>query len=215
MNALATSPAEAPAEERTLLQGVSWEEYVRLNDEYDDSAGPRFTCDSGNLEITTISIEHDEPNRTLAALVEAVLVEWDIDFLRAGSNTFRRRDLAKGFEPDSSFYIENAAVVRGKKRLDLHFDPPPDLAVEVEVTRSLLPKVPILAAVGVPEVWGCENEQVQIFCLGRADYRPSQQSRALAPLSAAVLTSFLQKSASMTGPAWTRAVREWAQAHAR
>jgi len=215
MDALATPPTDSPAEERTLLQGVSWEDYEQILEDNAEASGRRLTYDSGNLEIMTASIAHEQPNRTLSDLVVTILVEWDIDFLPAGSNTFRRRDLAKGFEPDSSFYIENVEAVRGKKKLDLRFDPPPDLVIEVEVTHSLVPKLPILAAVGVREIWHWENEAVRILCLEGAGYREARRSSVLAPLRPGELSSFLEQRVTMTGPAWIRAVRAWAQAHAR
>ncbi len=212
MTALA-KPRETMEGVRLLLQGVSWETYERLLAEHNESAGPRFTYDSGLLEIMTISFEHEEPNRTLASLVESILVEWDLDFVRAGSNTFKRPDLAKGFEPDSCFYIRRPKAVRGKKRLVLPADPPPDLVLEVEVTEPLLPRLPIFAAMGVREIWQCDGSAVAVLVLDGATYREVPASEMLPGLRAARITKFLQMAGKMTSPAWMRRVRAWAQAH--
>lgn len=206
-------PRETSADARVLLRGVSWGTYERLLAEHEESAGPRFTYDNGGLEITTLSIGHEEPNRTLASLVEVILTEWDIDFVRAGSNTFKRPDLAKGFEPDSCYYIRHAAAVRGKIRLKLPGDPPPDLVIEIEVTEPLLPRFPIFAAVGVPEIWCCDGAALQVLVLDGASYREAAESAALPGLSAVTIAEFLQSSRAMKSPAWARRVREWAQAH--
>ena len=198
-----------------LLRGVSWGTYERLLDEHNESAGPRFTYDDGNLEIMTLSIEHEDPNRTLASLVEFILCEWDVDFLSAGSNTFKSASLKKGFEPDTSFYIEQVERIRGKKRLDLAVDPPPELVIEIEVTEPLLPRLPIFAAMRVPEIWVSESDTVRILRLDRGRYREVKRSAALSPLSAEIITDFLQRRLEMKRPAWARAVREWAQAQRR
>ena len=215
MIALDRPKSRAAAGGRVLLRGVSWETYERLLDEHNESAGPRFTYDDGYLEIMTLSIEHEDPNCTLALLVELILGEWDVDFRPAGSNTFKSAKLKKGFEPDTSFYIENADAIRGKKRLNLAVDPPPDLVIEIEVTEPLLPRLPIFAAVRVPEIWCCEGETVRILRLDRGNYREFKRSAALSPLTADVITDFLRRSSRAKRPAWMRAVREWAQAQRR
>jgi Uma2 family endonuclease len=215
MTALTPPQPAAPAEGRVLLRGVSWETYERLLDEHNESAGPRFTYDDGNLEIMTLSLEHEDPNRTLSSLVEIILCEWDVDFLRAGSNTFKSSELRKGFEPDTSFYIERVEAIRGRKRLDLAVDPPPDLVIEIEVTEPLLPRLPIFASVRVPEIWCCVGEIVRILRLDRGRYRGVKRSGSLSPLTAEIITDFLRRSSRSTSPAWMRSVREWAQAQRR
>src|SRR5712692_8666436 len=95
----------APPAQRVILN-ASWETYERLLAEHVDSLGTRFTYDRGLLEIMVVYIGHEDPNRTLAALAEAMAVETDRDFLPAGSTTFKRKDLETGFEPDSSFYLD-------------------------------------------------------------------------------------------------------------
>ncbi len=213
MTALA-APREAPAEARVLLR-VSWDTYERILAEHNECASPRFTYDGGYLEIMPLSFEQEYPNRTLACLVGLILGEWDIDFVEAGSNTFKRPDLAKGFEPDSCFFIRHAEAVRGKKRLDLAVDPPPDLIIEIEVTEPLLPRLPIFAAVGVPEIWQYAGDTVLVKTLDLASYGQATHSAALPGLSAETITEFLRHSREMKSPAWMRRVREWAQEHGR
>ena len=156
-----------------------------------------------------LSIEHEEPNRTLAILVEIVAEELNIVLRRAGSTTFKREDLLKGFEPGSCFYIQNSAAVHGKKRIDLSVDPPPDLVIEIDVTSASLPRFPIFAAVGVPEVWRYDGEAVQVFKLADGKYVEVETSVALPPLTGAVATRFLKENETVNSSAWLRRVPAW------
>ena len=140
-----------------ILEGVTWDTYERLITEHGERCGTRFTYDEGVLQIIVVSSRHERPNRTLATLVEVLAEEW-VDIARLGSMTCKRKDLQKGFEPDSCFYIQHADAVSGKEEIDLKVDPPPDLTIEVDITRDSLSRFPIFAAVGTPEV-GALTEQ--------------------------------------------------------
>lgn len=208
--ALAEAPPETVAN-FVLLPHVSWETYASLLADYDDQAGPRFTYDSGILEIKMLSISHEEPNRTLAQLVEFLALELDLDLRRLGSTTFLREDLLKGFEPDSCFYIRNVGAIAGKDKLDLNIDPPPDLVIEVDVTSGSMNKFPIFAALGVPEVWRYKNSQVTIYKLEGESYEKAERSIAIPILTSEMATLFLSESREMRSTAWFRRVREWAR----
>src|ERR1043165_6043423 len=114
----------SPPEQRLLLHNISWETYERLLGESVNNCGTRFTYDEGNLEIMVVYIGHENPNRTLASMVEITAIESGLDFCRAGSTTFKRKDLAKGFEPDSSFYFRHADTIRDKDEVEMGVDPP-------------------------------------------------------------------------------------------
>ncbi|MBM3814187.1 MAG: Uma2 family endonuclease [Acidimicrobiia bacterium] len=205
----------APPEQRVILENVSWETYERLLAENVESVGTRFTYDGGLLEIMVVGVGHEDPNRTLAALAEIVAEETRKDFRRTGSTTFKRRDLGKGFEPDSCYYFQNAPRVRGKDDLDLNEDPPPDLVIEVDITRSSLNRFPIFGAVGVPEVWRYDGERVRIYLLHGAEYQEVPASHVLPPLTAEQATLFLDQSKTQASTAWLKRVREWVRASSR
>src|SRR5262249_61224467 len=116
------------------------------------------------LEILVVSAPHEEPNRTLAALVEVLAEEFGLELRRLGSTTFKREKLLKGFEPDSAFYIARASAVRGR-HVDADVDPPPDLIIEIDISRSSLPRFPIFAAFGVPELCRYDGSRVSIWRL--------------------------------------------------
>ena len=151
--------------QRVILHGVSWETYERLLADFQDSHAAHFAYDQGALEIMVLSLKHETFNRTLATLVEIVAEEMQGDVINAGSTTFRRADLSKGFEPDTCFYIQNVERVRGKDEIDLTVDPPPDLVIEIDITSPSLNKFPIFAAMGIPEVWRYDGKTVTIFTL--------------------------------------------------
>jgi len=203
----------APPEQRVLLRNLSWETYERLLAENVESVGTRFTYDGGFLEIMVVGVGHEDPNRTLAALVEIVAEETELDFRRTGSTTFKRRDLEKGFEPDSCYYLKNAGRVRGKDELDLNTDPPPDLVIEVDITRSSLNRFPIFAAVGVPEVWRYDGERARMYELRGTDYAEVDISVGLPPLTSAQASHFLDQSKTQKATEWLRQVREWVRAN--
>jgi Uma2 family endonuclease len=200
-----------PANQRLILEDVSWETYERLLADHENRSAPRFTYDRGRMEIMSPLPEHEEYNRALEALVVTVLVEWGQNFRNLGSTTLKRSDLERGFEPDSCFYIQNADRIRGKSRIDLTRDPPPDLIIEVDFTSPSLNTLPLYAQVGVPEIWRYDAGAMSLLLLGAGTYQEREESVALAPLSASVLTSLLAESRIFRRPAWLRKIRDWAR----
>jgi Uma2 family endonuclease len=153
-----------PAEQRLRLSDIPWETYVL----YGDGLGPRHirvTYDRGEMEIMTVSGKHEHKKKLLGRLVEALTEEMEIDILSTGSMTCRREDLLRALEPDESYWIANEATMRGRDEYDLEVDPPPDLAVEIEVSRSTLDRMAIYAALRVPEVWCSDGETLRVFQL--------------------------------------------------
>ncbi|MGI8859622.1 MAG: Uma2 family endonuclease [Rubrobacteraceae bacterium] len=199
------------AEGKVILHNVSWTTYELLLSEHLDSSAPRFTYDRGELEIISPSPEHEKLNRRIAQLIITFTEEMNIEAEDLGSTTFRREDLERGFEPDSCFYIENKGRIRGKGRIDLTVDPPPDLVIEIDITSPSLDKVPIYARMKVPEVWRFDGQRLAILALEGTVYVESAQSTVLPPLTGATLSDFIGKSKSMKRTAWLRTVREWAR----
>ena len=199
------------AEQKVILDGVSWETYKRLLSENLEKTGTRFTYDQGALEIMVVSFRHEDLSRTIAMLVELIAAEMEIDCVAAGSTTFQRKDLAKGFEPDECFYIREPEMVRGKKELDLSIDPPPDLVIEVDITSPSLNKLRIYSAVGVAEVWRYNNDALSILKLRIGRYIEASVSSLLPGVTSSVLNQFVERSRSLKRNLWMREVREWAR----
>jgi Uma2 family endonuclease len=202
---------KSPAEQRVVLHNIGWNTYERLLADHENNSAPRLTYDRGELEIMSPSPEHEKFNRRIAQLVLAVAEELGREAEDLGSTTFRREDLERGFEPDSCFYIQNEEQVRGKDRIDLAVDPPPDLVIEIDITSPSFSKLPIYAQMDVPEVWRYHGERMTILVLEASDYAETADSIVLPPFTSAVLTDFVEKSKSMKRTAWLKEVREWSR----
>lgn len=157
------------------------------------------------------SYEHEEINRLINDLLVVVAMEWHIDYCNAGSTTFRREDLERGFEPDSCFYIQHARQIAGKKHLDLAIDPPPDVVVAVDITHSSLDKLALFAVLGVPEVWCYDRHNLRILTLQGEVYEEGEQSLALPRLRREALHELMDASQHMPRTAWLHHMRTWAQ----
>jgi Uma2 family endonuclease len=131
------------------FNNISWDLYEDIL----ESVGERpihITYDRGRLEIVTVSQLHEKVKTAIARLLEAYADAMEIEIEGLGSTTFKRKDLLRGLEPDECYYVAHAADVAGKHKLDLKVDPPPDLAIEVEISPPDVARVPIYAALGVP-----------------------------------------------------------------
>jgi Uma2 family endonuclease len=202
---------KTPAEQRVVLHNIGWNTYERLLADHENNSAPRFTYDRGELEIMSPSPEHEAYSRSIALLVELLAAELGIDVYNLGSTTLKREDLERGFEPDSCFYIENEERVRGKARIDLAVDPPPDLVIEIDITSPSFSKLPIYAQIGVPEVWRYDGERLKILVLEGSEYAETAESTVVPPVTSNVLSNFMKKSTTTKRTVWLEAVREWAR----
>ncbi|MCA1993785.1 MAG: Uma2 family endonuclease [Coleofasciculus sp. S288] len=171
---LELSRITVPPGQRVLLSNVSWQEFEAILEDLGEHRGSRVAYDDGTLEIMTPLPEHETSKELVSDLVKALLEELDIEFCPLGSTTFKNEEMNKGIEPDNCFYIQNEAAVRGKNRLDLTVDPPPDLALEIDVTSRTHPS--IYEALGVPELWRFENGKLQINVLREGQYIKCESS---------------------------------------
>jgi Uma2 family endonuclease len=209
------SPPVQVGEQRVVISNVSWETYEGLLAALSDSSAPRLTYDHGMLEIMSPLRKHEKPNRVLATVVQLVAEEWGVEGEDLGSTTFRRRELKQGVEPDSCFYLQNVERIRGEEEIDLAVDPPPDLAIEVEITSPAVNKFPIYARLGVPEIWLTDGLGVRILVLVAGQYQEGARSNVLPPLSASALSDFLEQSRTLKTLAWRKMVRNWARDNPR
>jgi Uma2 family endonuclease len=171
----------------------------------------RVTYDRGNLELMSPSPVHEIYKRLFGRLLDVLAEELDVSFKACGSTTFRREDLDRGLEPDECFYLAGAARVRDWKTLDLASDPPPDLAIEIDITRSCLNRMGIYAALGVPELWQFDGETLQVYQLGTdGAYGPRPQSLAFPFLPLPEIVSLFQQCVAEADDRLVlKALRKW------
>jgi Uma2 family endonuclease len=206
--AIALSPQEHTVQQ-VILHGVSWETYERLLADFAESHAAHFAYDQGVLEIHVPSAKHEEANRTMALLIEMLALELDVSVRNLGSPTFKREDLAWGCEPDTCFYIQSAQRIHGKDEIDLAVDPPPDLVIVIDITHPSLDKLPIYAAIGVPEIWRYDGHAVTLVILQDGAYVAREESIAFPRLTREVLSRFMAESKQQERTAWLRSVRAW------
>jgi Uma2 family endonuclease len=176
-----------------MLHGISWETYEQMLNDIGEQPGLRLTYDRGSLEIMTTSSVHEILKKLLGRMVEMLCFELAIPHKCGGSFTHKREDLLKGIEPDECYWVQNEPVVRGKKEIDLGVDPPPDLALEIDVTRSWLDRMTIYAALGIPEVWRYDRQTLRVHVLQpNGEYADSDTSAAFPFLPMAEFARFLE-----------------------
>ncbi|MBL8795594.1 MAG: Uma2 family endonuclease, partial [Planctomycetia bacterium] len=136
-----------PVENRLLLHHIAWPAYRAIADAF-TGVHVRITYDRGTLEIMTKSGAHETWKSFLGRLIFALAEEVDQPIRGCGEMTCRRDDLQRAVEPDDCFYVINEPRMRGKLEIVLGVDPPPDLMLEIEVSRNVMSCLPIFAALG-------------------------------------------------------------------
>src|SRR5437867_12105025 len=179
-----------------VFQQFSWQEYEALLEELMTAGRPhlRVSYDHGRVEIMSPLNEHEFFGRFIDDLVRAFADHHKLKVEKLGGTTWRRRKLEQGLEPDCCYYVQNADRIIGIKRIDLEIDPPPDIAVEIDITNESLSKFHIYAALKVREIWRYDGENMQFYELGRNSYRETAESHALPGLKPQVLARALEQS---------------------
>jgi Uma2 family endonuclease len=191
---LAELALELPPGTTLTSHESSWEEYKELMNELVDVRSRRISYDEGVLEIMSVSPRHEAYASLLERLITLVGFILRIKILFYGSSTISKMKVEKGNESDACFYIQSANLLPNKLDIDFEHDPPPDIAVEVDVHHKSSGKLHIYAALRVPEVWLYDQTTLTIFHLKSRKYVEAEASQALPFLTAAKLTEFLNLS---------------------
>ena len=197
-----------PPGHRVMFHNVNWQEFEAIIEELGDHRAARLAYSQGTLEIRMPLPKHEKAKVIIGDLVKILLEELEIDYESFGSTTFKREDMAAGVEPDDSFYIQNHARMIGKERIDLTVDPPPDLAIEVDVTSKT--QLDAYEALGVPELWRYEDGKLQINILQDGKYIESEISPTFPnlPLLEAI-PQFVEQSRTVGTRPTLNAFRQW------
>ncbi|MBW4632176.1 MAG: Uma2 family endonuclease [Iphinoe sp. HA4291-MV1] len=195
--------------QRVILQNISWQTFEKILEETGNHRTTRLAYDNRTLEIMTPLMPHEYNNRLLEHLVFALAEELNLNIKSIGSTTYKRKDLLRGVEPDSGFYIQNEPVMRQKKNLDLNQDPPPDLVIEVDYISASIDRMSIYLALGVSEVWRYDEPVMQIYQLQEGVYIPCDVSPTFANLPLTQIPQFLEESLKIGEIAMLRSFRIW------
>ena len=192
---------------------VTWEEYEQLLEDLGPSYSVRIFYDQGRMEIMSPLPAHEKLVKVLHRLITAISDALDIDIESLGSSTLKKELKDKGAEPDDCFYVQHAAQMIGRTDLDLHIDPPPDIAIESDLTSSSLDRFTIYAGLGVPELWRISNQYVQVWLLRGTQYDASETSLAFPFLTVEALNKHLALGLAEGERKAAHAFREWVRIH--
>jgi Uma2 family endonuclease len=179
--------------ELIVLTGVRWLTYKALALDLAEKPSKKLAYDQGILEIMTPLPEHEISKKLLGRVVELTTEILGLEILSLGSTTWSREDLQRGIEPDECYYILKEALVRGKLDFDLNIDPPPDLAIEIDISSSSLNRLSIYAALGISEIWRFDSRNLFIYVLTDGVYQTRKRSQVLPIISRAMLLELLQR----------------------
>jgi Uma2 family endonuclease len=205
MSSAAPRAGSVPA----VLHNIDWGTYTRLLRALEGRRRFRLTYDRGTLEIMSPLWEHENPAYVLGRFVDLLTEELRLPCRAGGSVTLRRKRKSRGLEADNCYWIANAARLQGKGQLDLRVDPPPDLAIEVDVTHSSLDRMSIYAALGVPEVWRLSGAGLYFHGLEAGTYKVRTNSLTFPRLAAADLAGFLAQLGRVDETALAVQFRSW------
>jgi Uma2 family endonuclease len=196
------------------LKDISWSNFEEILETLGEHRSSRLAYADGLLEIMAPLPEHEVNKELISDLIKALLEELEIEFCPLGSTTFKNELMSQGIEPDNCFYIAHEAVIRGKTRLDLATDPPPDLALEIDITSRTHPS--IYAALGVPELWRFEQGCLQINVLQAGQYVEVEFSSIFLdfPLKQ-VIPEYLNRAKTQGRNQTMKAFRSWVQARVK
>jgi len=213
MTALRNSPRHPGRDpkangQRLLLQGITWQSYQQICQALPERY-LHLTYDRGTLEFMVLGTAHERFKSLIGLLIFVLAEELNRVIGSFGSFTHEREDLLRGLEPDQCYYLANFVKVRRKRQIDLSLDPPPDLAVEIEISRSLLDRMEIYRVLEIPEIWRFDGKKllVHVLCDGR--YEVQKRSQAFPEVAVGQLVRFMNIGFMKGDLAMVGAFRPW------
>ncbi|MEH2123048.1 Uma2 family endonuclease [Nostoc sp.] len=175
----AVSPVVKPVSQMRLapgstvsIQDMSWEEFESILQELGEKRSLRVAYSKSTLEIMVPLPEHEKSKDLISDIVKILLKIAGKSYEPFGSTTFKRENIA-GVEPDACFYIQNYQRMIGRRKLEPN-DPPPDLAIETNVTSKTT--LDAYVAIAVPELWIYDSKKLRIYLLSDEHYIESDNS---------------------------------------
>ncbi|AFZ43058.1 protein of unknown function DUF820 [Halothece sp. PCC 7418] len=199
---------EIPPGHQALIKNVSWSELEEILEELGEARSRRISYSNGILEIMTPLPEHEYSKAFISDFIRIILEELEQEYWNLGSTTFKREDMGQAVEPDECFYIQNEAIVRGEKRIELNLMPPPDLVIEIDITnRTRFNNYQLL---GVPELWRYDGTNLEINILRSGQYLLSDESLQFPQLPLKqVIPQYLAAGQNQGKVATMKQFRDW------
>ena len=202
-----------PEDTVVTFHDVSWEEYEGLLERVGEASGLRISYNEGTMQVMTLSSEHEAYAEFIGGMLRMLSMRLRINIRFFGSATIRKKPRRKGKESDGCFYVQTAALIGNRVQLDFEKDPPPDVAVEIDIHHASRDMFAIYAGLGIPEVWRYDTRQLTIHLLRGSRYVKANASQALPMLTSAILTEFLARLRQDGEFQGMLAFDEWLQTH--
>jgi Uma2 family endonuclease len=158
-----TPLSDPPTEQRFIQTDVMWESFKTIQRGFANSPGVRLFYYLGELEIWATSPAHELIKSNLGYLLEDFMVKQGITFVATGSGSQEKTAIA-AVQADESYCFGDKKAI-------------PDLAIEIVITHGGPDKLKRYKALGVPEVWIWEADQIYIHQLTATHYQPVTQSQ--------------------------------------
>ncbi|MBE9114712.1 Uma2 family endonuclease [Lusitaniella coriacea LEGE 07157] len=179
MNAELLEKLDTQTEQRLILRGIPWQEYLAIDSVLENVAGLRLTYCQGLLEIMTLSPQHEREKKAIARLLEMYAFAKNLDLHGCGSTTYRNEAEAKGLEPDECYCVGELKEI-------------PDFAVEVTVTSGRIDKLQVYLGLNIAEVWFWQEQKFSLYRLQDGEYRACEVSQFFPELDLTLLASYVQ-----------------------
>ena len=197
--------------DRVVLYNISWQQFENLLIDLGQTRAARIAYDNGTFEIMTPLPEHEYYKEAIGISIQDIAEELDINYESYGSTTWKREVRLAGIEPDNCFYFQNEAKIRGRLEFNLNQDPPPDLALEIDMTHKSLNRFPIYARLGIPEIWCYDSGELKIYQLQQETYREVETSSVFPMLRVQEIPTIIEQYRLDGKLAVRRAIRNWAR----
>ena len=197
--------------DRVVLYNISWQQFENLLIDLGQTRAARIAYDNGTFEIMTPLPEHEYYKEAIGISIQDIAEELDINYESYGSTTWKREVRLAGIEPDNCFYFQNEAKIRGRLEFNLNQDPPPDLALEIDMTQKSLNRFPIYARLGIPEIWCYDSGELKIYQLQQETYGEVETSSVFPMLRVQEIPTIIEQYRLDGKLAVRRAIRNWAR----
>ncbi|APW59015.1 Uma2 family endonuclease [Paludisphaera borealis] len=195
--------------QRFVLHDISWEDYQTFLKVLEDRP-IRLTYDQGTLELMTPLSLHERYKTLIGRMIDIMTLESRTSVVGVGSTTLNRKRLKRGLEPDQCYYFSNAGKVADWARVDLDVDPPPDLAIEIDVTSDSRHRLGICAALKIPEVWRFDGDRQDVLQLqDPGTYQVVPRSGIFPFVPMEEIGRFLRQYSIGDDTPWAVAFQEW------
>jgi Uma2 family endonuclease len=206
---MATIAAPVQVDQRVVFHDVPWETYLGLLHARGERL-TRLTYHRGVLEIMTLSQLHERLSELLNNFIKVLTKEYGLEVASTGSMTMHAKQLQVGALADKSYYIRHEEMIREREEYDPSVDPPPDLAVEVDLSSSSSRRMLVYATLGIPELWRFDGERLAFLTLGDdGKYHATERSVAFPGLASADLERFVHRRGAVGENALDEELRQW------